>query len=116
MWRAAQLVCGRWRRCWDAALAVGAALSALALPPRVAFMPRPAPALALAVLGGAALLWPARGRVRVVAHALGAALLWGVIAWCALSQLVPLTRPAAFFWSQRALPIAILAGAWLLIR
>lgn len=95
---------------------LGAALSALALPPRVAFVPRPALALALVALGGAALLWPARDRVRVVAHSLGAALLWGVIAWCALSQPAPLTRPSAFYWSLRALPIAILAGAWLLIR
>lgn len=116
MWRAAQFVRSTWRQCWDVALAAGAALSALALPPRVAFVPRPALALALVALGGAALLWPARDRVRVVAHSLGAALLWGVIAWCALSQPAPLTRPLAFYWSLRALPIAILAGAWLLIR
>ncbi len=105
-----------WRRRWGAALAAGAALSALALPPRVAFVPRPALALALAALGGAALLWPWRSRVRVVAHGLGAALLWGVIAWCALSQPAPLTRPVAFSWSLRALPVALLAGAWLLMR
>jgi hypothetical protein len=115
MWRAAQLVRSRWRQCWDVALAAGAALSALALPPRVAFVPRPALALALVALGGAALFWPGRGRTGSVAHSLGAALLWGVIAWCALSQVAPLTRPPAFFWSLRALPVALLAGVWLLI-
>lgn len=113
---AAQLVRGTWRRRWDAALAIGAALYALALPPRVAFLPRPTLALALVALGGAALLWPARGRAGGVARSLGAALLWGMVAWCALTQPAPLTRPGAFFWSLRALPPAILAGVWLLIR
>lgn len=101
------------QRMADLALSVGALACGIALPPRVAFVPRPLAALALGALGAVALLLPVRAPWGVWLRWLGAALLWGVIGWCALSQVAPLTEPRSLVWSVRALPVALAAGVWL---
>lgn len=95
------------------ALAAGAAVGCAVAPPRVAFQPRPLAGLALATVGAAAAFWPVRrGWGRWLRWA-GAALLWLVIAWCALSQPAPLTEPRSLVWSLRLLPVLLVAGLWL---
>ncbi|HEY7835242.1 MAG TPA: hypothetical protein VIG30_16825 [Ktedonobacterales bacterium] len=104
-------------------LVVAALACALVLPPQIGLRPAPLTALPLVALGAvllAAPFWPLRATAEVAwGHAarwlrwLGAALLWGVIAWCALSQPAPLTQPRSLVWSLRGLPVALAAALWL---
>lgn len=95
-------------------LAGGALVSAVIAPPLVAFVPRPAPALALAGVAAALLVAPLRAEnLRVGARVVGALLAWGVVAWCVLSQVSPLTVPLNLTYSQRLSPLAALVGVWL---
>jgi hypothetical protein len=96
-----------------AMLAAAAVACALALPPLVAFQPRPLPALALVLVGAALALFPGRWPKASWLRASGAALLWGIIVWCVFSQEAPLTAPRGLILSERALPLAIALGLWL---
>lgn len=105
-------------RIWALALVVGAALCCLLSPPLVAFRPQRLPALAGVAAGGAVLFWslerPTQGRfIRWGLAAIGALLLWGIIGWCVLSQVAPLTQPLSLTWSLRCLPIVMSGVLWL---
>lgn len=88
----------------------------LTLPPLVAFEPRPALGLAAILVGGTAALWPGNHPVAGAVRALGAAALWLVIAWCVLSQPMPFSASASVVLGQRALPVALVAGVWTVLR
>lgn len=107
----------------SALLVVGACVCCLALPPQIGLQREPLVGLALVTVGvalvGVALVAPLRRLGCAGWHGLrwirwvGAALLWGAIAWCAISQTAPLTEPRSLIWSLRALPVALAAGLWL---
>jgi hypothetical protein len=98
---------------WRLALAGVAALCCLLLPPVVAFQAQPLAGLGLVAIGALGALWPEwRPRGRWL-HGVGATLLWGVVAWCALSQPALLTQPRSLIWSLRALPVLVGVALWL---
>lgn len=101
------------------ALVLGATLGALLAPPLLAFSPQPLAALACVAVGAALLLWPTRSlRLLRVGwrRAVGATILWATLLWCTFSQIAPVTQPISLVWSLRGLPVACLAGIWLLAQ
>jgi DNA-binding beta-propeller fold protein YncE len=98
---------------WALALVAGAAVCCALLPPQVAFRPQPVAGLTLVAVGAIAVLWPGRQPWNAYVRWSGAAVLWGVVGWCALSQVAPLTQPRSLVWSLRGLPIVAAAGLWL---
>jgi sugar lactone lactonase YvrE len=99
-------------------LLLGAAtlVMCLALPPLMGFAPQTLAGLALAALGVVLAMLPRSVPWVKAAHAVGVALLWGVLAWCILSQPAPLTQPLTAVWGLRALPIAGALAVWLWAR
>jgi hypothetical protein len=93
-------------------LVVGVGALCIALPPLVAFEPRPLLALALVALGGGAALWRGEGAIRVAVRLAGAAALWAIIFWCVLSQSIAFYQPIGVIAAQRALPVVLLTGVW----
>lgn len=95
-----------------AVLVAAALIVSVMWPPVVEFTARPALGLALVVLGAVGLLAPLRhGYVRYLRIA-AATLLWGVVAWCALSQIAPLSQSPTSVWSLRLFPVVIGASLW----
>ena len=88
----------------------------LTLPPQIAFEPRPALGLAAILIGTVAALWPGSWRIAVAVRVAGVVTLWLTIAWCALSQPIPFSASASVVLGQRALPVALVAGAWTIPR
>lgn len=95
------------------ALAGGAVC--LAMPPQVAFEPRPLLGFAAILIGSAAALWPGSHRIVAAVRAAGVAALWLTIAWCVLSQPIPFSASTGVVLGQRALPVVLLAGVWTLL-
>lgn len=94
-------------------VALAAGVLCLLLPPLYAFEPRPFIGIILVLFGATAALW--RGRrpvVRLVSRLLGAALLWGTVLWCALSQIIAFSDPPSIVQARRALPIVLFAAVW----
>ncbi len=104
-------------RIWALALVAGAALCCMLVPPLIAFCPQPLPALAVVMAGGLVLVLPLLRHpqsrwIRWGAGAVGALLLWGIVGWCFLSQVAPLTQPLTLTWSVRGIPIVVVAVLW----
>lgn len=104
-------------RIWALVLIAGAALCCLLMPLLIAFRPQPLPALGGVTAGGVMLLWPLMRTScnRWIGRLLGACgvlLLWGIIVWCILSQVAPLSQPLSLTLSLRGLPIVVAATAW----
>lgn len=94
-------------------VALAAGVLCLVLPPLYAFEPQPLIGIVLVLLGATAALWrDRRPAVRVVLRLLGAALLWGTVLWCALSQIVSFSDPTSLVLARRALPVVLFAGIW----
>lgn len=105
-------------RIWALALVAGATLCCLLIPPQVAFRSQPLLALAVVMIGGMVLVLPLMRPpqswwIRWGAGAIGALILWGIVGWCCLSQVAPLTQPLTLTWSVRSMPIAVVAMLWL---
>lgn len=98
---------------WTLALAASAAVVCAVAPPRVVFQPQPLAGLVLVVVGVVVALWPARPAIGGRLRWIGVTVLWLVIAWCVLSQPVPLTEPQSLVWSLRLLPVLLAVGVWL---
>ena len=98
------------------AVALVGGVLCLTLPPLIAFEPKPAFGLAAILIGGTAALWPGSRRIAVAARVAGVAILWLTIAWCVLSQPIPFSASASVVLGQRALPVALVAGAWTVLR
>lgn len=98
-------------------LVVGALLCCLLIPPVSAFQPTRTVALAFWATGTAAMVvaLALNGRrwMRSALFIAGAAALWLLLAWCAFSQISPLTEPRSFTWGIRGLPLVLALGAWL---
>ncbi len=92
-----------------------AALVCVLWPPVVGFVAQPALGLSLTALGAAGLLVPLPRNVVLPARIGGAILLWSVVAWCALSQIVPLSQVPVAVWPVRLLPLALGASLWALL-
>lgn len=98
------------------ALPVGGAVACLLWPPVLAFEPRLTLGLALVAAGALALLVPLWGWIGYIIHSVGAALVWGVIGWCAVSQTALVTEPLAQLWALRLLPVLAAFAVWGLLR
>ncbi|HEX8033677.1 MAG TPA: hypothetical protein VF510_07505 [Ktedonobacterales bacterium] len=94
-------------------VALAAAVLCLVMPPLYAFEPRPLIGITLVLLGATAALWrDRRPAVRALSRLLGAALLWGTVLWCALSQIIAFSDSPSVILARRALPIVLFSGVW----
>lgn len=104
-------------RIWALALIASATLFCLLMPPLVAFRPQPMAALSGVAAGGVMLLWsllrPSHYRwIGQLLASGGASFVWGVVGWCILSQVTPLTQPLIRIWSVRSMPVAVAVTVW----
>ena len=97
---------------WRLVLIAGAVACCLALPPLVGLHPMGVLALTLLVVGAVAAVFPGRLPWMRAVRGCGAALLWMLIAWCVVSQVVPLTQPTPLAWSLRLLPVLLALALW----
>src|SRR5262249_47005812 len=101
----------------SALVLAGAAVALCVLsPPQLGFRPQPQIGLAFTAPAAAAALVSGRRPWAWALRLLGLTALWGILAWCALSQPTPFTTPLPATWSRRMLPLVLLAALWLWLR
>src|SRR6476619_6969925 len=87
--------------------AAGAGALVGALPPQVAYQPQLLVAFALLVLGVTSALLPGAHLVQRLARFVGLGMIWGVAAWCLVSQPSGLIASLGREWSLRLAPLAV---------